>query len=203
MYQGIYKIAGHVIEIRSLYEEVQVQCRDYVFDGEPEFAVEVCTGDIVWEREKSAEDDKKAERPIRSFSDSYLETLAVYRKIAERLLEHNIVLFHGSVVAVDGEGYLFTAKSGTGKSTHVRLWMESFKERAVIINDDKPALRLMEDGWYAYGTPWCGKDGININLKAPVAGICFLNVVLLDPREQKAAVEIHQYASIHKMINAQ
>ncbi|MBE6941941.1 MAG: hypothetical protein E7455_06665 [Ruminococcaceae bacterium] len=43
-----------------------------------------------------------------------------------------------------------------------------------MFNDDKPALRCMDGQWYAYGTPWCGKDGININMKVPLSGICFL-----------------------------
>ena len=61
-----------------------------------------------------------------------------------------------------------------GKSTHTKLWQQLFGENAKVFNDDKPALRRVEDHWYAYGTPWCGKDGININTKVPVAGICFL-----------------------------
>ena len=175
MYQGSYKIAGHSIKIVSLYEEVQLQCREYVFEGLPEFMVEICPEDIAWEKEKSAEDDRKAGRPIRRFSDSYLETLAVYRKIAERLLTYRIVLFHGSVVAVDGKGYLFTAKSGTGKSTHVRLWMEQFKERAVIINDDKPLLEITEEGVVVYGTPWDGKHRLSTNTCVPLKAICVVN----------------------------
>lgn len=90
------------------------------------------------------------------------------------LLRHNGVMLHASVVAMDGKAYLFSAPSGTGKSTHTKLWQQVFGEEAKVFNDDKPALRRLDGTWYAYGTPWCGKDGININLKAPVAGICFL-----------------------------
>ena len=61
-----------------------------------------------------------------------------------------------------------------GKSTHTRLWQKNFGEAAQNINDDKPALRKVDGKWYAYGTPWCGKDGINQNKKVPLAGICFL-----------------------------
>lgn len=55
-----------------------------------------------------------------------------YRKIAEKLVQYDVMLFHGSAVAVDGIGYLFTAKSGTGKSTHTRLWREYFGDRGHI-----------------------------------------------------------------------
>lgn len=90
------------------------------------------------------------------------------------LLKHNGFFLHASTVVVDGKAYLFSGRSGVGKSTHTRLWLDMFPG-ARIINDDKPALRCIDGVWYAYGTPWCGKDGINENAKAPLAGVCFLN----------------------------
>lgn len=91
-----------------------------------------------------------------------------------QLLRFNGMMLHSSAVAMDGRAYLFSGPCGAGKSTHTRLWQSEFGENAVVFNDDKPALRLINGEWIAYGTPWCGKDGININMKAPVAGICFL-----------------------------
>jgi len=91
-----------------------------------------------------------------------------------QLLKYNGMMLHASAVVLDGKAYLFSAPSGTGKSTHTRMWQTIHGAKAEIINDDKPALRCIDGVWYAYGTPWCGKDGININKKAPVAGICFL-----------------------------
>ena len=82
-------------------------------------------------------------------------------------------MLHSSAVVLDGKAYLFSGSSGVGKSTHTRLWQQRFPS-AVVINDDKPALRMIDGVWYAYGTPWCGKDGINVNMRAPIAGICFL-----------------------------
>lgn len=90
------------------------------------------------------------------------------------LLYHGGMQLHASAVAWEGRGYLFSGQCGVGKSTHTRLWQELLGEEAVVFNDDKPALRRLEEGWYAYGTPWCGKDGINANMKVPLAGICFL-----------------------------
>ena len=75
---------------------------------------------------------------------------------------------------MDGRAYLFSAPCGTGKSTHTRLWLEQFGERAAILNDDKPALRRVDGKWYAYGTPWSGKHDISINTRVPIAGICVL-----------------------------
>lgn len=91
-----------------------------------------------------------------------------------QLLKFNGLMLHASAVEMDGKAYLFSAPSGTGKSTHTRLWQSTFGEKARVFNDDKPPLRFLDGVWYAYGSPWCGKDGININTKAPVAGICFL-----------------------------
>lgn len=125
-------------------------------------------------RSQSAREDIKEGIPIRHFSDAYLETLAVYRKIADHLLSRDTLLFHGSVIAVDGEGYLFTAKSGTGKSTHTRLWREYFGERAVMVNDDKPLLHITDSGVTAYGTPWDGKHRLSTNTAVPLKGICVL-----------------------------
>lgn len=136
--------------------------------------METSQSDIEYEREKSALEDRKEGLPIRNFPDSYLETLAVYRKIAENLLAYDTVLFHGSVVAVDGIGYLFTAKSGTGKSTHTRLWREYFGERAVMINDDKPLIQVTENSVIVYGTPWDGKHRLSNNISVPLKAICIL-----------------------------
>jgi len=96
------------------------------------------------------------------------------RQFCTRLLEFDGIYLHASAVLLDGRVYLFSGDPGAGKSTHSRLWQRAFGEKAVVINDDKPALRMKNGVWYAYGTPWCGKDGIQKNLHGPVAGICFL-----------------------------
>lgn len=75
------------------------------------FHIATTQSDIDFEREKSAREDTKEGIPIRQFSDAYLETLAVYRKIADYLLSSDTLLFHGSVIAVDGEGYLLQPKA--------------------------------------------------------------------------------------------
>ena len=171
---GIYKIAEKTIEIISIHEDVHRLCRDYKDSGVPDFSVKISPDDISWERIKSAAEDEKENIPVRQFGDAYLETLAVYRKIAEQMIEYDTILFHGSVVAVDGAGYLFTAKSGTGKSTHTRLWRELFGERAVMVNDDKPLLKIAEDGVNVFGTPWDGKLRLSSNISVPLKAICIL-----------------------------
>lgn len=101
----------------------------------------------------------------------YLESGFQFHK---KLLHFDGMMLHSSAVEMDGRAYLFSGPSGMGKSTHTKLWRSAFGDAAVVFNDDKPALRRMNERWFAYGTPWCGKDGINQNKRALVAGICFL-----------------------------
>lgn len=170
-----YRIAELNICVTSLHDEVHSLCADYLDTGTaPDLIVHTTQADIAFEREKSAQEDEKAGIPIRQFSDDYLETLAVYRKIAEKMPEYNTILFHGSCVAVDGVGYLFTAKSGIGKSTHTELWRELLGSRAVMVNDDKPLIRVADAGAAIYGTPWDGKHRLSTNIAVPLKALCIL-----------------------------
>ena len=171
----LIKLADKVIQIEPFYDYVREYCIDYVIAGiKPDIVVKITKDDIEYERKKSIEEDIKEGHAIRKFSDEYLESIAVYRKIAEKMTEYNTFLFHGSVVAVDNEGYLFTAKSGTGKSTHTKLWRELFKERAVMVNDDKPLIKIDGDNVIVYGTPYNGKHRLGSNISVPLKAICIL-----------------------------
>ena len=139
-------LAGQAVGVSALFDETRAFCRDYLTDAPPSLRVEITPADIAFEKEKSRREAICEGRAPFDYSDAYLETLAVYRKIAAGLLDYDTLLFHGSVVAVDGAAYLFTAKSGTGKSTHTRLWQKQFGARAVMVNDDKPLIRIREDG---------------------------------------------------------
>ena len=193
----LYRFADRIIEINSMHPMIHEQCREYRAAGVPDFRIEITPSDIVFEREKSAQADKAEERAIQFYSDGYLETLAAYRKIAERMPEYDTVLFHGSCVAVDGAGYLFTAKSGTGKSTHTRLWRELLGDRAIMINDDKPLIRISDSGAIIYGTPWDGKHHLSNNIAVSLKAICILerakeNAILPVTREEALPMLIQQ-----------
>lgn len=90
------------------------------------------------------------------------------------LIKYNGILLHSSCVVVDDYAYVFSADSGTGKSTHTQLWLEHFGDRAYILNDDKPAIRLIDGKVYACGTPWSGKYDYSTPKIVELAGICFL-----------------------------
>ena len=173
----VIELAGKKIAVENVHFHMERFGKDYVPSGKgrADFCISVTQADVDFERTKSEREDRREGIPVRQFSDEYLETLAVYRKIAERMPLYDVMLLHGSCIAVDGQGYLFTAKSGTGKSTHATLWREMLGERAVMVNDDKPLIRVNGDGTaVAYGTPWDGKHHLSSNIAVPLRAICIL-----------------------------
>ena len=171
-----YRMADRTIAITSLHEEIHRLCRDYRAEGEPDLRVEITQADVDYERSRSTRPDA---------SEPYLETLAVCRKIAETMPSRDTVLMHGAALAIDGAGVIFTAKSGTGKSTHARLWREVFGKRVVMVNDDKPLVKITESGVIAYGTPWNGKHRLGKNIAVPLKAVC-----VLERAEENAIVSI-------------
>lgn len=157
----VCKIAELITEVPSA-GGLAPRCRDYLYSGENGADVIIRTDLYRRERYDSLVSDETV---------AYME--AAYQFYIE-LVKHGGLYLHSSAVAMDDRAYLFSGPCGMGKSTHTRLWQKTFGETAQVINDDKPALRRMGGTWYAYGTPWCGKDGINQNRKVPLAGICFL-----------------------------
>lgn len=163
-----YKIAGVVFNGQFIYGYTERLCKNYVYSGSesPCFTITTTQKDIDAEKDKEGAE---------GFPDYYLESLAVYRKLCNELLkDKQAVVFHCSAIAVNGKAYLFTAPSGTGKSTHARLWREMLGDKAVMINDDKPVIRYEDDKFYVYGTPWNGKHRLDTNDRAEIAAICEL-----------------------------
>lgn len=138
------------------------RCRDYLYEGTEQADILIC------------EEKYCAERYSVKLPPEMVEYMESAYQFYANLLYYNGMYLHASAVVVDDEAYLFSGHSGVGKSTHTRLWLEQYAPHASIINDDKPALRYQDEKWYVYGTPWCGKDGINENRKATLKGICFL-----------------------------
>ena len=167
-------LANKVVGITACYDSVYRLCRDYLTDMPCDFHVAITDEDIQYERNKAFRESAIGEKKDTDYPDSFLETLAVYRKIASAMLAYDTLLFHGSAIAVDGEAYLFAAKSGTGKSTHARLWRELFGDKAVMVNDDKPLLQIADNRVYVCGTPWDGKHRQSSNAIFPLKAIAVL-----------------------------
>ena len=192
---NIYRIAEQNIAVTSIYEQVHRLCAAYLSAGGPvDFRAESSQADIDLERERSARQCEMEGARSRQHSDAYLETLAIYRKIAEWMPCRDTVLMHGSCVAVDGMAYLFTAKSGTGKSTHTRLWREMLGDRARMVNDDKPLIRVGLDGATACGTPWDGKHRLSSNIAVPLRAICVLE------RAEENAIRAVSASEVYPML---
>ena len=174
----VYRIADRNIEISSLYSMVHEMSSGFLIDAAPDFRVAVGQAEIDRERAAAGRDvGVQLEYGYcigGALSDAYLETLAVYRGIADKMPEYDSILMHGSALALDGTGFLFTAPSGVGKSTHARLWRELYGDRVQMINDDKPLLRILDDQVTVFGTPWNGKHRLGGNLSAPLQAVCFL-----------------------------
>lgn len=159
-----YKITGLTVEMNS-FGRTEVQAKPYLTQES------LTVPDIVVVSNWRA---LKEQQPHLSEDDcEYISTGGSFYR---QLLDFNGMLLHASAVVMDGRAYLFSAPSGTGKSTHTALWRRVFgNDRAQILNDDKPALRMENGIFYAYGTPWSGKTDLNINIRAPLAGICVLS----------------------------
>lgn len=187
------KIANRVVKICPMFHYIKSYCKDYIVDDNLQYDFKVTTTqeDINFEREKAKKQSLVENTKMLDYSDSYLETLSVYRKIAVEMLKYNTFLFHGSVIAVDGQGYLFTAVSGTGKSTHTKLWQEHFGNRAVMVNDDKPLISVEQNTVTAHGTPWNGKHRIGCNISVPLKAICLLTRDVYNHIEPISNVDIY------------
>lgn len=157
-------VAGITVGITNKYRHIERIARAYLTDREPEFTVLATEAEMVKERAASGSE----------LHDGYIESTVIHRQIADRLYSYDAFLFHGAVVEVDGRSYAFTAPSGTGKTTHTRLWLEHFGPRARYVNGDKPIIRFIDGVPYAFGTPWLGKEGYGENISSPLAGIVCL-----------------------------
>ena len=159
-----YRFASLVVEMNIRYEPLKSQSISY-----------------------EIEEDKKADVIIPLMDDMIKKYHELYPQLSigdceyvlygayfyKELLKHKGILLHSSCVVKDNYAYLFSAPSGTGKSTHTSLWLQVFKD-AKILNDDKPAMLIKNDKIYACGTPFSGKTNLNLNEEYEIKGIAFL-----------------------------
>ena len=159
------KVADKVLEINAFHETTKKYCLSFLSKEEPNYTITMAKEDL--ENEVSNSTDGKV----------YVnkEISALYRKIADLLVEDDIVVFHSSAISVDGNAFLITARSGVGKSTHSRNLKEYIGEGFKYINDDKPLLKVTDNGVVVFGTPWNGKERISNNISVPLKAILFLN----------------------------
>jgi len=172
------KISDFIIEIDNKYSFIDRFCTNYKFEGaEKDFSASCTEAEIDIEEEIAKSDPEVLATLDRLDGENrrgYLESVCIYRNLCLQLPERNAFIMHAAVIAVDGNAYAFTAKSGTGKSTHIALWKKLLSDKVKIVNGDKPIIRHQDGLFYACGTPWCGKEGWNRDVCVPLKGICFL-----------------------------
>lgn len=165
---AIYDIAGLKVNIVNPHGRTEKQAVPYLAADQSENQHIDITIDITNERIKEA----MAEHPeLRQDDWEYMLTGSDFYT---ELINFNGILLHSSCIVVDDMAYAFSADSGTGKSTHTQLWLDYFGDRAYMLNDDKPAIRIIGSKVYACGTPFSGKYDYSTPKVVELAGICFL-----------------------------
>lgn len=167
MFKTVAKIADLVIEFNTIISDLKKVCEKYLSDdNEPDIVVYVSPEEIEKEKSFVLEGEE--------VSIERCESLCAYRGLCKQLWKFDALVLHCATFAVDGQAVAFAAKSGTGKTTHMRLWKKYLGDRMVAINGDKPIIRFNGVVPFAYGTPWRGKEGFGKNMSAPLTNICFI-----------------------------
>lgn len=161
----VFRFADVNFEIDFRDDRVASKFKDYyVRDGKPDACIRV--------------DDDAYEKMFSSYGMGhplYTEFLALSEVISNTLLKsYNGFLFHSSAIAYKGNGVLFSAVSGTGKSTHAKFWKQNFGDDVQYVNDDKPFVREIDGKFFVFGNPWNGKERLSNNVKIPLKAICFI-----------------------------
>ena len=180
------QLADLVIDVDHKKDYTAQMCENYIYTGDrpADFSVKSTRETMLLEMEKQP-----------GFPLDFLESLCLYRQICDQILSYNALLLHAAAIAVDGEAYLFTAVSGTGKTTHINLWLEKFGDRAIVVNGDKPILRKIDGKFFVCGTPWSGKECLNTNTKVPIRGIC-----ILERAKENRIVRISPQDGLHTLL---
>ena len=161
----IYRIADLNVEVNPKFKICRKRLESYAVklneSGKTDIAISVSDDEI---RERLRLSD--------NLSEQGAEDVLILSKFCNAVLDgFDGFFFHSSCLELDGEGYVFSAVSGTGRVT--------------MINDDKPVIRKCDGKFYAYGTPWMGKADIGTNTKAPVKA-----VYILQRAEENTAVRV-------------
>ncbi len=162
-----YLFGGVSVEVEHCFDFISNHCQDYKTTKPTEVFIKITDEDLNFEA-KFNKTEATAE------SKGYLEFLSLYRKLCCEIAEKEIILMHGCAIATGGKAYIFTAPSGTGKTTHARLWLQLLGDKAFVLNGDKPLIDMKTDVPTVYGTPWDGKEHLSRNTQLPLGGIVLI-----------------------------
>lgn len=161
----IYDIAGFRVQLNNKYPFTEKFCQKYLSEDQaspPDVVASVSDAEFAAEKEQSP-----------GFSDGYIENICLYRSLCLQMPQYARMLLHASILQYGDNAYAFLGRSGTGKSTHTKLWLKYIPE-TFVLNGDKPILEEKDDCFIAYGTPWQGKEGWGSKGQAPLKALCFL-----------------------------
>lgn len=156
----IYEIAGLKVEMEPKFERLTRQSKAYISSGEPVMKV------------KPAQKDEE-KLALSNYTDEEKEYICFSAAFCRSIIRYGRFFLHASAVVYEGKAYLFSAPSGTGKSTHTSLWRKRF-QKSYILNDDKPVIMPQKEQITVWGTPFSGKSDLQVNCGVPLGGICFL-----------------------------
>ncbi len=159
----IYSIGGMTIEINYKYEYGIEKCKRFLSEDKPLFSVEISEEEIAKEASLTPWNNK-----------GLSEFDCVFRRIYNESPNYNRIVMHGASIMMNGKGVLFSAPSGTGKSTHIRLWGKKYGKDITVIDGDKPFISFENGKAYVWGSPRSGKEGWNNPISAPLKAIVFL-----------------------------
>ena len=180
----VCNIAGILYRIEYQSDTIPRRFEDYIVSDQ-----ELNNSDLVHIKCSESDLDKTRSENTEDYPDSYIEYLTIMTKIVSDLPNHEMLLMHGATIEYQNQAFIFTAPSGTGKSTHISLWKKYLGDNVEIINGDKPEISFEGNNVFAHGAPWCGKEGWNVNKKSKLKGICVINrsdnnrISELDPKE--------------------
>lgn len=161
-----YKIADLVVEYNPKYDHLNKLSKPFIYCGDEQAVITISRTDKYIENLLA--------RMEKDTTIAQAEEFAYATDFNRAIIPFGAMLIHSSAIIVNGKAYLFSAKSGVGKSTHTRLWKQLYGDEVIYINDDKPVVRIERGTAVAYGTPFDGGSGIANNISAPLGGIIFL-----------------------------
>ena len=201
LYSFRIKLGNVVADVQSNFSYVKKICEPYFSLESP--ACEIVLKQTITDSVKNDTVSALTNTNLtgNETSEWFLEVYELLHKLLPLLPEYSMLFMHGSAIRYKGKAYIFVAPSGTGKSTHSRLWKERFGDDVTVINDDKPFLAFRDGKVFVCGTPWRGKHNVGENLEVELAGICVLSrgeqnaICLMEPAD--AVKDIMQQSNLH------
>lgn len=181
------ELAGVAYKICAHHNEVLQKLKSYVTMQEPVY--DICVDEEAILKEKEIADKTLKYPPTKSEIEMY----AIRKMIAESILDCNCFQIHGAAFAVDDCGYIFTADSGVGKTTHMRLWLKNL-ENVYVVNGDQPLVKVGKDVMVC-GSPWCGKEGWNNN-----AVVSLKAIVVMERGVKNSIAEISMSEALAELL---